>query len=312
MKLFSSKSKRKRQVRGSKTDKKYESRLKRAKPGTTKTKRSYNRSSRPVRSLTRMHYIYGSMIVLGAVFITVALRVIIGGLNEDAAARTEYDQLRAYSPATPIPATPDTTTAPDDDGRNYVDEIEEFEEEDEADAEYLNMRLLSFDELAAMNRDFIGWIHVSNHIDYPVVRGTDNSRYINTTFLGNRNTAGTIFMDYRNTNDFEEQISILYGHNTRDGTMFSPIANYLDPDFQRRNPHIFITTRDGKSLTYRVFAAKITDAWDMAYTVGVTGGASASNVFPNAPENASQFLILSTCTRNTNDDERILVYAAIT
>jgi len=309
MKLFSSKSKGQRK----------NSRLKRAKPvekrpaWTRDRDRDRDTSGWSMRSLTHKHYIYGSMIVLGAILITVALRTILGGLNEDAAARLEYEQLRAYSPATPIPATPANTPAPDENGRNDDVVIEEDEEEtDEADAEYFDLQLLSFDELAALNRDFIGWIHVSNQIDYPVVRGSDNSKYINTTFLGNRNTAGTIFMDYRNTNNFDEQVSIIYGHNTRDGSMFSPIANYLNPDFHRNNPNIVITTRDGKYLTYRVFAAKLTDAWDAAYTVGATGGAGASEIFPNAPENASRFLLLSTCTRNSNDDERILVYAAIT
>jgi len=249
------------------------------------------------------------MIILGVALITIALQSIIKGLNEDAAARSEYENLRAYSPTSSSPVFPENTS-----DENYGERDEEIEQDDDdiAEEEYFDMRLLSFDELAALNRDFIGWIHVSNYIDYPVVRGSDNTKYINTTFLGNRNTAGTIFMDYRNVLDFDEQVSILYGHNTRDGSMFSPIANYLNPDFRSRNPNIVITTRDGKSLTYRVFAAKLTDAWDTAYSVGVSGGSSATEVFPNAPENANRFLLLSTCTRNANNDERILVFAAIT
>jgi len=335
MKLFSSKPKRKRTLKKSPGDptpvKKNE-----PKPGRTrhsgseinmhkksirsksirrKSARVRHRTNRPMPSLSLKHYIYGSILLTGALFITVALRAIIGGLVEDAAARSEYEQLREYSPAASTPAvTGNTSTDNSRDINEGIADIfeEDVDEEDEAEAEYLEMQILSFDELAAMNRDFIGWINVNPHIDYPVVRGSDNSKYINTTFLGNRNTAGTIFMDYRNVNNFDEEISILYGHNTRDGAMFSQLSNYLNPDFQNRNPNIIITTREGKSLTYKIFAAKITDAWDVAYTIGVNGGAGASDVFPNVPENASRFLLLSTCTRSSDDDERILVFAAIT
>jgi len=118
-------------------------------------------------------------------------------------------------------------------------------------------------------------------------------------------------MDYRHTEGFDEHVAILYGHNTRDGSMFSVLANFLDPSFRRRNPNINITTRDGKNLTYRVFAAILTDAWDAAYTIGISDNEKAADVFPDAPENASRFLLLSTCTRSSDKDERILVYAAM-
>jgi len=315
MKLFSSKSKKNDPEKALKDSRQKSPPLKKAKAIKRNEVRNRSGIGQFARALTHKHYIYGSMIVIGAILATVALQVIIKGFLEDAAARSEYEQLRVYSPANPTPASPDNSSVTDSNGREEDEENEEDEEEeeeDEAEVEYNEMRVLSFDELAALNRDFVGWIYIRDHIDYPVVRGSDNSKYINTTFLGRRNTAGTIFMDYRNVNNFEEQVSILYGHNTRDGAMFSSLSNYLNPDFFNRNPNITVTTRDGKALTYKIFAAELTDAWDIAYTIGVTGGARASEVFPNVPENASRFLLLSTCTRSSDDDERILIYAAMT
>jgi len=237
------------------------------------------------------------MIIVGAFLAAAALRMIFSDVIEDAAARTEYLQLRETFPAvsgTPVPAPQEE---PDE-------EIEE--EEDDFD-----LRDLSLDELVAINGDFIGWINATHRIDYPVVRGRDNNKYINTTFFGSRNSAGTIFMDYRHTGGFDEHVAILYGHFTRDGSMFSALINFLDPSFRRSNPNISITTRDGRKLTYTIFAATQTDAWDIAYTVGVNDSAKASEVFPNAPQNASRFLLLSTCTRSSDENERILVYAAL-
>jgi len=250
------------------------------------------------RPITKRQVLYFSMITIGAFFAAVALSIILIDVAEDTAARVEYLQLRESFPeisGTPVP------------GR---EEEAEEEEEPEEDNDF-DLRNLSLDQLAAINNDFIGWINATHRIDYPVVRGRDNNKYINTTFFGSRNSAGTIFMDYRHTRDFDEHVAILYGHFTRDGSMFSALINFLDPGFRRNNPNINITTRDGRNLTYRVFAATRTDAWDNAYTVGIRDSARASDTFPDAPSNAKHFLLLSTCTRSSDENERILVFAAM-
>jgi len=241
------------------------------------------------------------MIVIGVFFIAAALRMILSDVIEDAVARSEYEQLRESFPEISGPA-PEYDEVPSEDGRDEPAAVEVERE----------LRDLSLDELAAINGDFIGWINANNSIiDYPIVRGNDNDKYINTTFFGTRNTAGAIFMDHRHDRAFEGEVVILYGHRTRDGSMFTTLANHLDPEYRRRNPNINILTRDGTRLTYVVFAAKLTDAWDPAYTAGVTDPARASDIFPNAPANASRFLLLSTCTSSSDEDERILVFAAL-
>jgi sortase B len=266
-------------------------------------------STKKKHSLHRGHIIYASMVVVGVFFAAAALRVLIGGVFEDATARTEYELLRESFPTVAAQAAPDVV-APvpfienDEEAEEFIEEVREKEKEDEV------VRALSLDELAAINRDFIGWIVIGNKIDYPVVRGSDNDRYINTTFAGHSNSAGAIFMDYRHVNDFDEQVCIIYGHYTRDGTMFSPLIQYLNPDHLQQYPNITVTTRNGRTLNYRIFAARITDAWDVAYSVSVSDSARATEVFPDVPEDASRFMLLSTCTRSGNNDERILVYAA--
>jgi len=250
----------------------------------------------------RRHIIFAAMIAVGIFFVVAALRVILSDVIEDAVARNEYDQLREEFPQVSghgSEQTPDNT----DPGENA--------DESEAAAENMALREYSLDELAAINRDFVGWINANNNaIDYPVVRGSDNEKYINTTFFGTRNSAGAIFMDYRHTLDFDESIVLLYGHRTRDGSMFSTLISHLDPEYRRRNPNINILTRDGTKLTYVIFAAKLTNAWDPAYAVGAYDFAGALELFPNAPANARRFLLLSTCTSSSDDDERVLVFAA--
>jgi len=73
--------------------------------------------------------------------------------------------------------------------------------------------------------------------------------------------------------------------------MFAPLARYLDPSFLQRNSNIRIITASGATLNYRIFKAQLTDAWDIAYSIGISDNAETATLFPNAPENATRFLL---------------------
>jgi len=250
-------------------------------------------------------------VAVGTFLISAGAREIIGGLLEDVRARDEYETLRVgfEEIVAPLP-----TPIPIIEADEYTEEeiVEEIEEEDDEDESERIVRPPTLDELSRMNGDFIGWISLRNLIEYPVVRGTDNEKYMNTTFMGHRNTAGAIFMDYRHTEGFGEPVKTIYGHHTRDGMMFAPLVRFLDPDFLQSNSTLVITLPNGSTMTYTIFHAVLTDAWDPAYTTAIWQPERAGEEFPNAPENATRFMLLSTCTRGGSDDERILVFAAST
>jgi len=77
-----------------------------------------------------------------------------------------------------------------------------------------------------------------------------------------------------------------------------------------RNSTNRITTRDGRILTYTVFHATLTNETYSAYSIVVSNSANAARLLPNAPSDASKILLLATCNRVGNRDERILVFAA--
>ena len=86
----------------------------------------------------------------------------------------------------------------------------------------------SVEELSEINPDFIGWIYIEGtRIDYPVVQGVDNKKYMNTTFMGTRSRAGAIFMDVRNHFGWETPLVALYGHNSSSGAMFAGLRREL-------------------------------------------------------------------------------------
>ena len=164
--------------------------------------------------------------------------------------------------------------------------------------------------LYEMNPDFVGWLAIpGTAISYPVVRGTDNSLYLRTTFSGAANPAGAIFMDYGCAKGFDAPVCMVYGHNMRDKSMFGSLSDFLDRGFVEENPNIAIITADGRNLVYRIFEARRTDVWDSVYTLDSNDDKAAAG-FP-AAASSERLLVLSTCVSGSDRDARLLVLAAL-
>lgn len=102
---------------------------------------------------------------------------------------------------------------------------------------------IDFSALKEMNQDVVGWIRAEGEeIDYPVVKGTDNDYYLRHLFTGESNKLGTIFMDYRNTGDYTDGNTIIYGHNMENGSMFASILKYKDQSYYEKVPSMSLYT----------------------------------------------------------------------
>ena len=98
-----------------------------------------------------------------------------------------------------------------------------------------------FLDLYSQNDDLIGWIHVNDTVDYPIVwREGDNDYYMDHDFYGNESQAGWIFLDKRNQNDMSDDQLLIYGHNMRLGDMFGELDLYRDLEYVRAHPIIEI------------------------------------------------------------------------
>jgi len=165
-------------------------------------------------------------------------------------------------------------------------------------------------EMLAINPDFVCWIRIDGTgIDYPVVRGTDNEKYLNTSFSGESNKAGTLFMDYRIVEESMPHI-IIYGHNLQEGGMFADLRKFLDAQFMQDN-NIITLTVNGHDVRFAVFAARISDINDSAYFLDFSHRRGFMRFADriNAPLHATQILTLSTCTSGGSDDARMIVQA---
>ena len=84
-------------------------------------------------------------------------------------------------------------------------------------------------------------VEEENGDEYPVVKGANNSFYLNHCFDKSNNSAGWIFADYRNKFDNTDKNIVIYGHNIRDGSMFGSMLNILNAKWYENEENTNIT-----------------------------------------------------------------------
>jgi sortase B len=89
-----------------------------------------------------------------------------------------------------------------------------------------------FDMLLEENDELVGWITMNGtEIDYPILQADNNMDYLQHDFYKNYNILGSIFMDFRNDITDLGKNTIIYGHRTKNGTMFEGLTNFEDEAF---------------------------------------------------------------------------------
>ena len=116
-----------------------------------------------------------------------------------------------------------------------------------------------FKSLLGMNKDVVGWIKIpGTEIDYPVVQTEDNEFYLKHNLKKERSSRGSIFMDYRNSNDEKDHNTIIYGHNMKDGCMFAGLSAYKDRSFYA--DHAFIEYDSlQQTMRWQIFSVYLTE-----------------------------------------------------
>lgn len=102
---------------------------------------------------------------------------------------------------------------------------------------------VDFDVLLEKNRDVIGWLYCEDTpINLPVVQSSDNDYYLRRLLDGTWNSAGTLFADYRNTGDFSDENTIIYGHNMKNSSMFGSLTKYKTQSYYDEHPVLWLLT----------------------------------------------------------------------
>lgn len=117
----------------------------------------------------------------------------------------------------------------------FYDAIEEEATTDENGEK--NIRS-GFDALLEENDELVGWLTVDGtQIDYPILKADNNVDYLRHDFYKDYNILGSIFMDFRNEIDTNDDLNtIIYGHRTKNGAMFEGLTNFQDQEFLDEHP----------------------------------------------------------------------------
>ena len=150
--------------------------------------------------------------------------------------------------------------------------------------------------LIAANTDCIGWLSVDGtNISYPIMYTPhDPQKYLRRSFYGQHSQSGVPFLDGRCSTDGGNLI--IYGHNMRNGTMFSDLKKYLNTDFLNAHRTVRLETADG------VFFFTVTE---------VRKTNTADPWYNRITCEDGRHLILSTCY-GSGKDGRVLIIAAET
>lgn len=185
----------------------------------------------------------------------------------------------------------------------------------------MNMINVNINELKKLNNETIGWIQVNGtNINYPVVQTTDNDFYLNHSFDKNKNSAGWVFMDYRNDNTNFDDNTIIYAHGRYDKTMFGTLKNILKSDwYNNKNNYIIKLVTNNKSSLWQVFSVyKIQTTTDYLTTTFENKSdyqASLNKLinrsfksFNTTINDNDKILTLSTCYNNS---EKVVMHAKL-
>ena len=115
---------------------------------------------------------------------------------------------------------------------------------------------IDFESLKETNSDTIAYIKVNGtNIDYIVVKGKDNKYYLKNNFEKKKNTTGWIFGDYHNKFDGTDKNLVIYGHNTKDGSMFGTLKNTLEKEwYENEENHELVLVTEDCVYHYEVFS----------------------------------------------------------
>ena len=238
-------------------------------------------------------------------------------LNSD----NEYDRLKKYI----SDETETETVNADETGNPYSPQ---YPDHIEADAPVWNAEGLAadYDKLYEINNDLVCILSIpSLDLKYPVVQGSDNVKYLNTTFEGNKNPAGCLFIDYENSRDMTDPHTYIYGHNMKDGAMFATVHDFEDEDFFNDHPYVYVYTPD-QELVYAAYAAYyysdilipyyfnyFESPSDLDYylaEISLYGNKDDGHIRSGiSPDNTSHIITLSTC--NSTGSARYLLQCVL-
>ena len=181
---------------------------------------------------------------------------------------------------------------------------------------------MDLEALRATNPDVLGWICIPDTvISYPLMKAKDNEQYLYHTWEGKYSKYGSIFLECRNSHDFSDFNTLVYGHNMLTQDMFGTLSDYKEQSFYESHPSVYILLDDGVRR-YDVFSCYDADVVSNTYRLVFEDDArkqESLDLYTSksllqtdlVPRVTDQILTLSTCTGRGTADLRFVVQAIL-
>lgn len=173
---------------------------------------------------------------------------------------------------------------------------------------------VDFEILKQVNKDIVGWIYSEDTpINYPVVQGKDNEKYIHSLINGKSGSAGTLFMDYRNDENLNDKNTIIYGHNMKNLTMFGTIQKYRKQSYYDSHKTMYYLTPE-KTYKLELLSGFTTSINSDIYDLKTLDQKKINTLKKQSdfisqiePNEKDKFLTLSTCAYDYDNARYLLI-----
>lgn len=116
---------------------------------------------------------------------------------------------------------------------------------------------IDFKPLKEKNNDIYAWIKIDDtKVDYPIVQSrTDDAFYLRHKAEDKSwSASGAVYTELGNTKSFADPVTVIYGHNGYNDSMFTTLHYFEKKEFFDSHPYFYIYTPE-KRLTYQVVSA---------------------------------------------------------
>ncbi|MBR4073604.1 MAG: class B sortase [Clostridia bacterium] len=121
---------------------------------------------------------------------------------------------------------------------------------------------IDFAKLEKQNDEIIGWLNIPDTIiDYPILQSgidTKEDFYLDKDINKKYKSAGSLYIQKMNYDDFSDPNTIIYGHNMLNGTMFGTLKRFRNSGYFNNHDTMYVYI-PGHILTYRIYSAFIYD-----------------------------------------------------
>ena len=181
-----------------------------------------------------------------------------------------------------------------------------------------NENAVNFTALHKVSQGIRGWLVLDGTaIDYPIMKGTNNTYYLNHLPNKEVNYCGSLFIDSGCNRNFNGRNTVIYGHNLSGGSMLASLAEYKNQSYFDAHPTMQLYTPDG-NYTIELFAsfvssdaytraAKTSFSGDTAFLDHINACIRKSDITADVKINAGDKIVTFVTASNEYDDARYVV-----